>query len=88
MNKFVNVDYFNIERPLSQDKIMVCNPARGFVDEKVIPKIERHFKKENFLSYLIMCYLQSLESVKTYEGIHEMRKLIMGESITGFAAFD
>jgi len=38
--------------------------------------------------YPIMRHAANLESVKTYEGTHEMHTLIIGEDITGFAAFD
>jgi glutaryl-CoA dehydrogenase len=38
--------------------------------------------------YPVMRHLANLESVKTYEGTHEMHTLIIGENITGFSAFD
>jgi len=38
--------------------------------------------------YPIMRHAANLESVKTYEGTHEMHTLIIGENITGFSAFD
>ncbi len=38
--------------------------------------------------YPIMRHMNNLESVKTYEGTHEMHTLIIGEDITGFAAYD
>ncbi|NCQ17072.1 MAG: acyl-CoA dehydrogenase [Ignavibacteria bacterium CG_4_8_14_3_um_filter_37_9] len=38
--------------------------------------------------YPVMRHAANLESVKTYEGTHEMHTLIIGEDITGFAAFD
>jgi glutaryl-CoA dehydrogenase len=38
--------------------------------------------------YLIMRHAANLESVKTYEGTHEMHTLILGEDITGIPAFD
>ncbi|MBI2429134.1 MAG: acyl-CoA dehydrogenase, partial [Ignavibacteriales bacterium] len=38
--------------------------------------------------YPIMRHAANLESVKTYEGTHEMHTLILGEDITGFAAFE
>jgi glutaryl-CoA dehydrogenase len=37
--------------------------------------------------YPVMRHAANLESVKTYEGTHEMHTLIIGEDITGFAAF-
>ncbi len=38
--------------------------------------------------YPVMRHAANLESVITYEGTHEMHTLIIGEDITGFAAFD
>ncbi len=38
--------------------------------------------------YPIMRHMANLESVKTYEGTHEMHTLIVGEDITGLAAFE
>jgi glutaryl-CoA dehydrogenase len=38
--------------------------------------------------YPIMRHSANLESVKTYEGTHEMHTLIVGENITGIPAFD
>jgi glutaryl-CoA dehydrogenase len=38
--------------------------------------------------YPIMRHLNNIESVKTYEGTHEMHTLILGEDITGIAAFE
>ncbi|OGU28786.1 MAG: acyl-CoA dehydrogenase [Ignavibacteria bacterium GWA2_55_11] len=37
--------------------------------------------------YPVMRHSANLESVKTYEGTHEMHTLIVGEDITGIAAF-
>lgn len=37
--------------------------------------------------YPVMRHANNLESVKTYEGTHEMHTLIVGEDITGIAAF-
>jgi glutaryl-CoA dehydrogenase len=38
--------------------------------------------------YPVMRHSANLESVKTYEGTHEMHTLIIGEDITGLPAFD
>jgi glutaryl-CoA dehydrogenase len=38
--------------------------------------------------YPVMRHAANLESVITYEGTHEMHTLIIGEDITGLAAFD
>jgi glutaryl-CoA dehydrogenase len=38
--------------------------------------------------YPIMRHANNLESVKTYEGTHEMHTLIIGEDVTGISAFE
>ena len=38
--------------------------------------------------YPVMRHAANLESVKTYEGTHEMHTLIIGENITGYPAFE
>ena len=38
--------------------------------------------------YTIMRHMNNLESVITYEGTHDIHKLIIGERITGIAAFE
>jgi glutaryl-CoA dehydrogenase len=38
--------------------------------------------------YPVMRHSANLESVKTYEGTHEMHTLIVGENITGISAFE
>jgi glutaryl-CoA dehydrogenase len=38
--------------------------------------------------YPVMRHAANLESVKTYEGTHEMHTLIIGEDITGIPAFE
>ncbi len=37
--------------------------------------------------YPIFRHMMNLESVKTYEGTHDIHALIIGENITGIAAF-
>ena len=37
--------------------------------------------------YCIMRHMNNLESVYTYEGTHDIHKLVIGERITGIAAF-
>lgn len=38
--------------------------------------------------YPVMRHLNNIESVKTYEGTHEMHTLILGEDITGIPAYE
>jgi glutaryl-CoA dehydrogenase len=37
--------------------------------------------------YPIMRHMMNLESVKTYEGTHDIHTLVLGEDITGVAAY-
>lgn len=53
MNKFKGVDYYNVEELLQEEEIMVRNSVREFVDEKIIPIIEKHYREEKFPSQLI-----------------------------------
>lgn len=53
MNKFKGVDYYNVEGLLQEDEIMVRNSVREFVEEKIIPIIEKHYREEKFPSQLI-----------------------------------
>ncbi len=53
MNKFTGVDYFNVETLLAEDEIMVRNSVREFVDDKIIPIIEKHYREEKFPHHLV-----------------------------------
>lgn len=53
MQKFVGVDYFNIEDLLTQEEILGRDSVRKFVDENVIPVIEDHYQKGTFPMNLI-----------------------------------
>jgi glutaryl-CoA dehydrogenase len=55
-----------------------------------IARIAREIHGANGIldEYPIMRHAANLESVKTYEGTHEMHTLIIGEDITGFGAFE
>jgi len=53
LQKFVGVDYFNIEDLLTEDEILVRDSVRKFVDENVIPVIEEHYQKGTFPMDLI-----------------------------------
>jgi glutaryl-CoA dehydrogenase len=54
-----------------------------------IARIAREIHGANGIldEYPIMRHAANLESVKTYEGTHEMHTLILGQDITGFQAF-
>ncbi len=55
-----------------------------------IARIAREIHGANGIldEYPVMRHAANLESVKTYEGTHEMHTLIIGEDITGIQAFD
>lgn len=48
MPKFQGVDYYNMDDLLSEDEILVRNTVREFVDENVIPIIEKHYRAGTF----------------------------------------
>jgi glutaryl-CoA dehydrogenase len=48
MAKFQGVDYYNIDSLLSEEEILVRSTVREFVDDKVIPVIEKHNRAGTF----------------------------------------
>jgi len=53
MNKFIGVDYFNIDSLLSEEEMMIRSTVREFVSEKVIPIIEEYNRESKFPDQLI-----------------------------------
>ncbi|MCX6137200.1 MAG: acyl-CoA dehydrogenase family protein [Ignavibacteriales bacterium] len=53
MAKFQGVDYYNMDSLLSEDEIMVRNTVRDFVDDQVIPVIEKHNREGRFPAHLV-----------------------------------
>lgn len=53
MNKFVGVDYFNIDSLLSNEEIMIRETVREFVSEQVLPIIEDYNRQSKFPHQLI-----------------------------------
>lgn len=53
MQKFQNVDYYNIESLLSEDELLVRNTVREFVDDNVLPIIEKHNRNATFPMELV-----------------------------------
>ncbi|RJP59767.1 MAG: acyl-CoA dehydrogenase [Ignavibacteriales bacterium] len=53
MQKFVGVDYYNIEDLLTEEEILVRDSVRKFVDDNVIPVIEKHYQDGTFPMDLI-----------------------------------
>ncbi len=53
MQKFHGVDYYDIEGLLSQEEILVRNTVRDFVDDHVLPVIEKHNRAGSFPRHLV-----------------------------------
>ncbi len=53
MAKFQGVDYFDLDDVLEDDEILVRNTVREFVEDKVIPIIEKHNMESTFPKELI-----------------------------------
>ncbi len=53
MAKFQGVDYYNTEGLLSEDEILVRNTVREFVDDKILPVIEKHNRAGTFPIHLV-----------------------------------
>lgn len=53
MATFQGVDYFSIDSLLSEDEILVRSTVRQFVDDKVLPIIERHNRAGTFPRELV-----------------------------------
>jgi len=48
MAKFQGVDYYNMDDLLSEEEILVRNTVRDFVDDQVVPIIEKHYRAGTF----------------------------------------
>jgi len=48
MPKFQGVDFYNLDELLSQEEILARNTVREFVDENVLPIIEKHYRNGTF----------------------------------------
>ena len=53
MATYPAVDYFNIDSLLSEDEILVRNTVREFVEDKVLPVIEKHNRAGTFPMELV-----------------------------------
>ncbi|GJQ64030.1 MAG: acyl-CoA dehydrogenase [Melioribacteraceae bacterium] len=53
MTKFGGVDFFNIDDLLTEEERMVRDTVRDFVDEEVIPVIEKHYREGTFPMHLV-----------------------------------
>ena len=53
MERFNGIDYYNIKSLLTEEEILVRQSVRDFVDDKVLPIIEKHYMKGTFPLELI-----------------------------------
>ncbi len=53
MNKFEGIDYFDLSELLSQEEIMMRDTIRQFVDDEVIPIIEKYYSEGTFPVHLV-----------------------------------
>lgn len=53
MGKFQRVDYYEIEKLLSEEERMARDTAQAFVDAEVIPIIDKHYREATFPIHLI-----------------------------------
>ncbi len=51
--KFEGVDYYHIDELLSEEEKLIRQTIRDFVDDKVIPIIEKHYREGTFPMHLI-----------------------------------
>ena len=55
---FVGVDFYRIDDLLTDEERMVRDTVRRFVDERVIPIIDKHFEEATFPTELIPAMAQ------------------------------
>jgi glutaryl-CoA dehydrogenase len=53
MSKFQSPDYYSIDTVLSEDEILVRNTVRDFVEDNVLPIIEKHNRAGTFPMHLV-----------------------------------
>ena len=53
MPKFQGVDYFSLDAQLSEEELLVRSTVRGFVDDHVLPVIEKHNRAGTFPAHLV-----------------------------------
>ena len=53
MSRFRGVDYYHLDELLSEDELLVRSTVRDFVDQKVLPIIERHYAEGSFPMQLV-----------------------------------
>jgi glutaryl-CoA dehydrogenase len=53
MNEFRGVDFYRVDDLLSEDEKLVRDTVRGFVTDKVLPIIDRHYEDATFPMHLL-----------------------------------
>jgi glutaryl-CoA dehydrogenase len=53
MSRFQGVDYYLIDELLSEDELLVRKTVRDYVDQKVLPIIEKHYEEGTFPLQLV-----------------------------------
>ena len=53
MSQYEPPDFYNIDDLLSEEQRMVAATVRKFVDDRVMPSIEQHFREGTFPTQLI-----------------------------------
>ena len=53
MSRFQGVDYYHVDELLSEDELMVRKTVRDYVDQKVVPIIEKHYEEGTFPLHLV-----------------------------------
>ena len=70
----------------------VTSPSSGYAQGIDLARDARDYSQELKASgitaeYPVMRHMCNLESVKTYEGTHNIHTLVLGEAVTGIAAY-
>jgi glutaryl-CoA dehydrogenase len=53
MSRFTGVDFYDLDSQLSDEERMVRDTVRRWVDDRVLPIIERHFEEGSFPAHLV-----------------------------------
>jgi glutaryl-CoA dehydrogenase len=53
MSRFRGVDYYHLDELLSEDELLVRSTVREFVDQQVLPIIEKHYAEGSFPMQLV-----------------------------------
>ncbi|MBF8293513.1 MAG: gcdH [Bacteroidetes bacterium] len=53
MSGFQGVDYYDLSDLLSEDEVLVRNTVREFIDDKVLPTVEKHYEDGVFPIHLV-----------------------------------